>query len=88
MEFMQESRLDITRNTLLSLESVILQRYLGWDHMKVITTLHFVEVLVSQGVLFLSDDTSKFVAPMILKKGGNSLSESIRKCSLFFADLS
>lgn len=88
MEFIQESRLEITRQTLITLEGHVLQHYLNWESLNVITVLHFIENQLMLGVMLDSDNTEEYKPPVILKKGENTIEESLRKCSLFFADLS
>lgn len=50
--------------------------------------LHFIENQLMLGVMLDSDNTEEYKPPVILKKGENTIEESLRKCSLFFADLS
>ena len=68
------------------MEAEIITEHLNWD-LNVLAPLHVAEILLSMGVIFMDDHLDNFVPPPILKKQ-STVFESVRKCSLFFIDLS
>lgn len=87
LEFVDESWIaDLEKRGVIELEAEIISEHLNWDLM-ILAPLHVAETLLSMGVIFMDDKLDNFVPPPILKKQ-SSVFESVRKCSLFFIDLS